>query len=252
MTIDSPALFWGNKILEKKLPDLISEYHGDRLDRATYRLRIGPEVYVSPTGQPNDPANKPKTILSSGQGFAIPAGQFGFLLTQETVKVPNSAIAFISIRSQYKFRGLINVSGFHVDPGYDGRLIFAVFNAGPAPVHLAQGEECFHIWYATLDGAVEFPPKKGLQDIPSKLINPISGEIQSLAGLNARISENQKTLTEQLNKVQRDHEVMRWAAALIVGVLITLGLKECSPVAIPKAPSAVVIPSAPSLATPKS
>jgi dCTP deaminase len=221
-------MFWGNKILALRLKELITEYDESRLDRATYRLRIGPEIYVSPTGEPADPKNKPKALLAPGAPFTIPAGQFAFLLTQESITVPNDAIAFISIRASYKFRGLINVSGFHVDPGYNGRLIFAVFNAGPGPVHLAQGEECFHIWYGNIEGAVEFEPKIGPQSIPSNIINSISGEIQSFAGLDAKIRENDKKLVERISKVEREHEVVRWAAALIIGVIITLGLRECS------------------------
>ena len=50
--------------------------------------------------------------------FTIPPGQFAFLLTEEVVSVPPDALAFISIRAKTKFRGLVNVSGFHVDPGY--------------------------------------------------------------------------------------------------------------------------------------
>jgi dCTP deaminase len=46
---------------------------------------------------------------------------------------------------------LVNVSGFHVDPGYHGQLTFAVFNAGPVPIHLKRGQPIFLIWYASLD-----------------------------------------------------------------------------------------------------
>ena len=102
--------------------------------------------------------------------------------------MPDTALAFISVRATIKFRGLVNVSGFHVDPGYKGRLVFSVFNAGPGPVHLARGDECFLIWYADLDRVPKLVKSSGgVDDIPSKLINPIAGEIQSLAGLSKRM-----------------------------------------------------------------
>jgi dCTP deaminase len=47
--------------------------------------------------------------------------------------------------------GLINVSGFHVDPGFYGKLIYAVYNAGPSEIHLSRGTEMFLIWFADLD-----------------------------------------------------------------------------------------------------
>ena len=221
-------MFWGNEILKVRLQHLISDYSKARLDRGNYRLRIGPEVYISPTGEVGDQKNKPKLRPYDYEGFTIPSGQFGFLLTEEEVKVPNDAIAFISIRAGYKFRGLVNVSGFHVDPGYEGRLVFSVFNAGPGPVHLSRGEECFHIWYASLDQPSRLGAKIGYQEIPSKLINPIAGEIQSFAGLDAKIANTDDRLTLRLNKLERDHKVIQWGVGLIVAVAITLGLRECS------------------------
>lgn len=221
-------MFWGGSRLEKELPALISDYSDKRIDRASYRLRIGPEVYVSPTGEPDDPRNKPKTLLSDKQGFTVPAGQFGFILTEETVKVPNGAIAFISMRASYKFRGLVNVSGFHVDPNYDDRLIFSIFNAGPGPVHLSRGEECFLIFYADLDQPKDLPVKNGYDSIPSELTGPIAGGLQSFASLLSKMNENDKKLTDRVNTVEREQAVLKWAMALAIGALVTIGLRECS------------------------
>ena len=115
------------------------------------RLSIGPEVYVSPTTRQPIPTTVTVRKLTEGEAFTIPPGQFAFLLTEEVVSVPADALAFISIRAKTKFRGLVNVSGFHVDPGYRGQLTFAVFNAGPVPIHLKRGQPIFLIWYASLD-----------------------------------------------------------------------------------------------------
>ena len=221
-------MFWGNNELKRRLPQIVSDYEEARLDRATYKLRIGPEVYVSPTGVGSDQKNKTKLKLDLGRDFVIPAGQFAFLLTEETVAVPEDALAFISVRAKYKFRGLVNVSGFHVDPGFTGRLVFSVFNAGPGEVHLERCEECFHIWFADLRDHEPMGPKVGYQNIPSEIINPIAGEIQSFAGLDAKITETEKTLSDKLTAVEREQTVIKWAAGLLVGAAITFGLRDCS------------------------
>lgn len=213
-------MFWGEKLLRRRLDleGLVRPYDPERIDKAAYRLRVGPEVYVSPTGEPGDARNRPKLMLEEGEPFSIPAGQFGFILTEEFVKVPHDALAFISIRAGFKFRGLVNVSGFHVDPDFDGRLLFAVFNAGPGPVHLAQGEACFLIWFAEVREPGDPAPKKGRYDsIPSDLTGPLANGIQSLAGLSSRIGQ-----------LEREQAVIKWASALAIGVLLTLGLKDCS------------------------
>jgi dCTP deaminase len=221
-------MFWGNIELRRRLPSIISDYEEARLDRGTYKLRIGPEVYVSPTGVGSDQKNKTKLKLDLGRDFVIPAGQFAFLLTEETVTVPEDALAFISVRAKYKFRGLVNVSGFHVDPGFTGRLVFSVFNAGPGEVHLERCEECFHIWFADVRDHEKMGPKIGYQNIPSEIINPIAGEIQSFAGLDSRITETDKKLADKITTVEREQAVIKWAAALLVGAALTLGLRECS------------------------
>src|SRR5690349_13918290 len=147
----SSAMFWSGETLSKRLVGLIEPFSPDRIDCASYTLSIGSEVYVSPNDQDADPTAVTVRRLDPGDAFTIPPGQFAFLLTEEIVVVPNDALAFISIRSKIKFRGLVNVSGFHVDPGYRGQLTFAVFNAGPAPIHLKRGQQVFLIWYASLD-----------------------------------------------------------------------------------------------------
>jgi dCTP deaminase len=210
-------MFWGELRLRQELPQLVtSGFDASRIEKASYRLRVGQEVYISPTGERGDPRNKPKKRLKTGDGFTIPAGQFGFLLTEESLRVPPDALAFISIRVTYKFRGLVNVSGFHVDPGFEGPLLFAVFNAGPGPVHLERGEECFVIFYATLSepGLEEAKPSR-YRTIPSELTGPLANGLQSLANFDARVST-----------LERDQSVIKWAAALIVGALISYGLSR--------------------------
>ena len=154
-------MFWGPKKLKDELPDgRITPFRLDRIDCASYQLSIGNEIYVSPTAEATDPGTKSIVRLKEAEGFTIPPGQFAFILTEETVKVGLSELAFISMRAKTKYRGLVNVSGFHVDPGFEGRLTFAVFNAGPVAVHLRQGQPIFLIWYADISEAVPEPESR--------------------------------------------------------------------------------------------
>lgn len=137
------AMFWSGETLHERLMQLIDPFTPDRVDCAAYTLSIGDEIYVSPNEQASDPTTVTVRKLEPGDAFTIPPGQFAFLLTEEVVSVPADALAFISIRAKSKFRGLVNVSGFHVDPGYQGQLTFAVFNAGPVPIHLKRGQPIF-------------------------------------------------------------------------------------------------------------
>jgi dCTP deaminase len=128
--------FWSGETLLSRLPPLIRPFDPTKVDCAAYTLRVGSEIYVSPSESEQDPKKITIQKLDPSQCFTIPAGQFAFLLTEEKITVPLGAIAFISMKSGIKLRGLVNVSGFHVDPGYSGHLIFAVFNAGPKDVEM--------------------------------------------------------------------------------------------------------------------
>ncbi|WP_129792141.1 deoxycytidine triphosphate deaminase [Sphingosinicella sp. CPCC 101087] len=220
-------MFWGSEKLARELPKFIPGYDAKRLDGAAYRLSVGEEVYVSPTGQPGDLRNKAKTQLTAGAGFTVPPGQFGFILTEEEIEVPAEALALISIRASYKFAGLVNVSGFHVDPGFKGKLLFSVFNAGPNAVHLSRNEECFLIWYADLAEAGPAQTKFGYANIPSHLTGPLAAGIQSFAGLESKISETEKKFTDRVTALEREQAVLKWGFGLAAGVVLTLGLKQC-------------------------
>ena len=186
-----PTTFWSGETLSERLKTLIDPFVPGRVDCAAYTLSIGPEVYVSPNDQTADPDTVTIRKLSEREAFTIPPGQFALVLTEEVVSVPADALAFISIRAKTKFRGLVNVSGFHVDPGYHGQLTFAVFNAGPVPVHLKRGQPTFLIWYASLDRETAFKKDGTIhKGIDSTVVTAIAGELQSFTSLSNRIKQS--------------------------------------------------------------
>ena len=225
MTNTTNPLFWSGETLSERLPKLIKPFAPDQVDCASYRLSVGPEVYISPNDQTPDPTTITVSKLSQGDAFAVPPGQFAFLLTEEIVSVPANALGFISIRAKTKFRGLVNVSGFHVDPGYCGRLVFSVFNAGPLPIHLKRGQQIFLIWYAGLDCETTFK-KDGdpLMGIDTELITGISGELQSLTGLSERIKSVDKTLGDRIHAIEKEQSYCRIVAGIVLAVLIGLAI----------------------------
>ena len=137
--------------------------------------------------------------LAPGDSVTIPSGQFAVLLTEETIKVPPGAIAFISMKTGLKGRGLVNVSGFHVDPGYHAPLRFSVFNAGPSPICIKQGEDCFLIWYADLDQEDMKYTKKDNQNrayargIVSGDVDALTGPVKTISILEKKVHDLEHT-----------------------------------------------------------
>lgn len=218
------------------------ELRDDQLGAASYNLLMGSEAYVSPTGE-TDPQSIRK--LKPGQVFMIPPGQFAFLLTHEAVRVPDDAIGLLALRAiELKFQGLVNVSGFHVDPGYYGRLVFAVYNAGPGQVHLRQGKPLFEIFFADLDQPTDKSyrlKKKPIYDIEPRFIAPIAGEFETFKGLKSKIDDVELELEKRIQALEREQSILRWGSALIVGALVAFGVRGCTNASA--APAATMIES---------
>ena len=205
-------MFWGPARLSDRLADgRVTPFKDDRVDGASYRLAIGNEVYISPMADSTSADTRSVICLEQAEAFVIPPGQFAFLLTDECVRVGLDELAFISMRAKTKYRGLVNVSGFHVDPGFEGHLTFAVYNAGPVTVHLRQGEDIFLIWFTDLTDSCEELRPPGPYQIPSELINGISGKLHSLAGLGERV-----------NAVKRELVMFRVGAAVATTLLVVI------------------------------
>jgi dCTP deaminase len=183
--------FWSGEKLAARLPTLLGpDYNAAAVKSARYTLRIGAEAYVTASTAAGGPRKGVIFKLQPNESFRIPPGQFAFLLTEENISVPHDALALISIKTQMKFQGLVNVSGFHVDPGWKGHLKFGIYNAGASDVHLRRGQDMFLIWYADLDRVssktYNNTPAKSAPHIPSEYANGMAGQMYSpqvLAGL---------------------------------------------------------------------
>lgn len=180
--------FWSDVKLREKLQDVIFPVDENKVDVSGYRLSVGDQIFVTKDIEKNgDPA---PVSLSSEIYMEIPAGQFALISTKEKVTVPKNAIGFISMRAKTKFKGLINVSGFHVDPGYSDHLIFSVFNAGPKAIPIKKGDDIFLIWFADLDQDNSRLKHGGELNgsIPSDFINNLNMQVDSAAGLSKKVN----------------------------------------------------------------
>lgn len=222
--------FWSSQKLERELANLIVSSTKPIIDCNSIRLSVGEEIFVTPhVDQVN---NVTKRRLESKEAFQIPPQQFAFLLTEEQISVPKNAMAFISMRATYKMQGLINVSGFHVDPGWNGKLTFAVYNAGPSSVHLERGTGLFLIWYADLDESSEkYRDTPAPNTIEPKTITHLTAATDSLYAVNQRLldeianRENESDLlSNKVHHVEKSQVRIMVIGTLILGLVVSLGL----------------------------
>jgi dCTP deaminase len=226
--------FWGGRKLFDELSGnpIVAPFNADLIDCNAYTLRMGEEYYVTPdTGtwlrknkkgllrEPRLISTPVGSFSRRGGSLVIPSGQFAFLLTEEVISMPQNVMGFISLKSATKFRGLINVSGFHVDPGYKGNLIYSVFNAGPGPIHIQRQEPLFLLWFADLTGRTEAKYYKSMPvpqlEIPIRLISDVAKEVPSIQ----RVSERLETLERRVSLIFGAATFLAALAALYLAYL---------------------------------
>ena len=200
--------FWSSEKIKEvtaKTP-LVEPYDEKAIAHGAYELGLGPEAFLT-----SDDENK-KTVLDEGEQLVIPPGQFCLLLTEEKVFIPNNALGLISIKAGVKFRGLINVSGFHVDSGFQGRLKFSVYNAGSQNIVLQRKQRVFLLWFCDLDRATS-DTYKGTRinqsEISTEDVMRMQGEIASPGQLKKEIHE-----------VQTNVRVLNWMLGILGSIVV--------------------------------
>src|ERR1700674_3488968 len=103
--------FWSGATLREWMPRwrIVEPFNPDQIDCAAYTLRLGREIYVTPDYRTRRLSRHTKRRLNDKDNCTIPPGQFAFLLTEEYITIPPHVLGFISIRTRFKWRGLINV-----------------------------------------------------------------------------------------------------------------------------------------------
>ncbi|MCK4351812.1 hypothetical protein KAW65_00200 [candidate division WOR-3 bacterium] len=175
--------------LQKKHGILPIFVHGFTLTSGTFQsancnLRIGESYYLSTNPRPQRFSNKHDIAIMT-------PGEFAILTTYEYIYIPWDLIGLISVRFGYKNRGLVNISGFHVDPGFHGKLLFSLYNAGPKNIILKYKEPVFMIMFEEIKSEIYRGyegPLVGQEDIPMDMLKTIAGPSVSLKSLEKKIS----------------------------------------------------------------
>ena len=215
--------------LEKTLKkSLGKQFNPKRIEQAAYELSLGGEAYLTDSQN-----KKPEILNGDNKTVGINPGQFALLLAEEKILIPKDKLGLISIKASEKLKGLVNVSGFHVDPGFEGQLLFSVYNAGPSTITLKKGSPYFLLWFSELSKALgdddvyngnENHHQK--QDgIPPKYMDALkNGVLASPSALTKRIDENHSKIETNKIIVRNFWINLRWIAGIAFGLLFSLNL----------------------------
>ncbi|WP_209476607.1 dCTP deaminase [Thermococcus stetteri] len=131
---------------------LIEPFSEESLQPAGYDLRVGTEAYM----------NGEVVNVKDAGGLTIPPKTYALVLTLERIKLPDDVMGDMKLRSSLAREGVIGSFAW-VDPGWDGNLTLALFNASNEPVRLDYGERFVQIAFIRLEGPAKNPYRGNYQ-----------------------------------------------------------------------------------------
>jgi dCTP deaminase len=191
------------ELLNLSLSDLFDDKF---VKQTSYDLRLGEEFYV--VGK-----RAPERLSEKQPYISLPPGQFAVLTCYEILNLRENIMAFITLRNRFKMQGLVNVSGFHVDPTFKGRLVFAVQNIGPNDIRLRYKDPTFTIFFADVEGN-----KTSVREAPIRS-GILLSDVQQLGASSITLAKLKKDI-DSLRTVLLVYAP--FAVALVVALLITL------------------------------
>lgn len=147
-------------VKEKGLVTNLSERELTNPEGAGFDLRLGEIHKIDESAEPEIGIEKRKTpeteILAKfkegkSSTFKLRSGKYVLAKTMESVNLPKDISADIFTRSSLFRAGLILLCT-QTAPGYQGELIFGLFNAGPVTVSIELGARIAHIQFERVEG----------------------------------------------------------------------------------------------------
>lgn len=116
------------------------------LEASSYDIRIGTKAVLGGNGTE---VNLRETPLELGPGA------FAGIMSHEKFALPENICARIGSKRALAFEGVILLTGSTVDPGYEGYLLFCVYNASQHKFHIRHNKKLCNIVFERLSKAPE-------------------------------------------------------------------------------------------------
>ncbi|RYH60988.1 MAG: hypothetical protein EON54_10495 [Alcaligenaceae bacterium] len=190
---------------------LVSPFVGANLRASSYDLTVGEEYYI---GQDGLSSKLLTQSLKNSQTFTIPPHAICFILSAETIRLPNDVTAKVSLRMTHIYAGMVLTSQPPFDPGYCGRVVVLLHNLSSEPCYIKSGERVATIEFMRLEAAsVTSNVHRSVKTLEEQLSKPLVSSLTEIAGMSTSAHDRVAWLSNQ----------MLVFAALVVAVLAVPG-----------------------------
>lgn len=128
--------------------------------------------FGSPTKISDVESNRKKDVC-------VMPGEVVYVLSKESLNIPTNMFMMLSANRGMSEYGILTLGGFAVDPGYNGRLMFGLYNYSSTPFKLISGRKLVGGVFHKLDNGEELDvdkrrSPKSINEFPSHLVQIIS------------------------------------------------------------------------------
>jgi len=102
---------------------IMRPFDPDRLQGASYDLRIGKRLLVSGDDHESD--------LSELGAVALMPGDFSVTVSDEYFEIPQNMVLNIGSKTYMTKKGVLLQAGMQIDPGFKGHLFVGLYNSSP-------------------------------------------------------------------------------------------------------------------------
>lgn len=110
----------------------------DNIDGIKYDFCLSTEILKAKFKQPINIASLPDTMKRE---LVVEPGEVVFVLTQETLVLPNNIMAILIPKRKLSHDGIMILGGLSVDPLYEGRLLIGLYNLSSTQYPIIPGKK---------------------------------------------------------------------------------------------------------------
>ncbi|MBY0495695.1 MAG: hypothetical protein K2Y23_15915 [Cyanobacteria bacterium] len=122
-------------------------FHASSLEASSYDIRVGRKGIVGGEGVEID---------LQRETLELGPGSYGGIISYEKLHLPDYVCARIGSKRALSYDGVILLTGATVDPGYEGHLLFGIYNASQRKVIVRHGRKLCNVVFERLAK----PPEK--------------------------------------------------------------------------------------------
>ena len=174
--------------------------------------------------------------------LTIEQGSYAGVISLEKFKLPNSVMAHLGSKRKFSYEGLILLTGSAIDPGYEGHLLFGVYNASTKRVVLPIRTKICNVAFWRLAQDVkpvapdpyllkgEFPPEfvNRMANVDVMAWSKIDSEVKRIEGLTQQVLALQAKYNDVLEPIKaltKDVDAVTRNVSLLTEHVKTMGTR---------------------------